>query len=108
MITSPSAEIVWLARHVVAAHAGDPAVGDDDVGRLDAAVEDVDDLPAGDQQVARLLAERDADPAPGRGRLAEARALARSGSLLNRSRTARSSSTLEELRTPREAGRSRP
>ena len=61
-ITSPAAEIVRLARHVVAAHAGDPAVGDHHVGRLDPAVEDVDDLAPGDQQVAGLLPQRHADP----------------------------------------------
>ena len=44
------------------ADAGDPAVGDDDVGRLDAPGEDVDDPPARQEQVARLPPQRHADP----------------------------------------------
>src|SRR5262249_48610321 len=51
---------------LIAAHAGDPAVGDHHVGRLDATVEDVDDLAPGDQQVAGLLPQRHADPPPRR------------------------------------------
>ena len=41
--------------------AGDPAVGNDDVARLDAAGEDVDHLPALEEQIARLLPQRHAD-----------------------------------------------
>ena len=42
--TCPAAAIVRSARHESTADAGDPAVGDDHVGRLDAPSEDVDDL----------------------------------------------------------------
>ena len=51
---------------------GDPAVGDDHVGLLDAPGEDVHDPPARQEQVARLPAQRDADP-PGDRRACVAR-----------------------------------
>ncbi len=59
MITSPVGRDRLARPPRVAAHAGDPAVGDHHVGRLDPAIEDVDDLPA------RRSAGR---PAPGRAR----------------------------------------
>ncbi len=59
----PAADRDRLARRpCVPADARDPTVDHDDVGLLDASCEDVDDAPARQQEVARLAAQRDANP----------------------------------------------
>jgi hypothetical protein len=52
----------FAGRPVEGADAGDPAIGDDDVGRLDPLGEDVDDAAARQHQIARLLTQGDANP----------------------------------------------
>ena len=50
-----------MRRPVVGPDAGDPAIGDDDRRRFDPLGKDVDDPPAGQEQVGRLVAAGDAD-----------------------------------------------